>query len=212
MTKQKFYVVWKGKNTGIFDNWAACKIQIHGYEGAQYKSFATKIEAEEAYAASPQQYIYQRNSKIIPSNGEKSKKSSGYILESLAVDAACNDKGLMEYQGVWVQTRTLAFKQGPFKQGSNNIGEFLAIVHALSFLQKQNVGLGVFYPIYTDSVTALSWLRKKKHNSKIETIHPILQDLLTRAENWLEKNSYQNAVLKWKTELWGEIPADFGRK
>jgi ribonuclease HI len=212
MTKQKFYVVWKGKNTGIFDNWSACKIQIHGYEGAQYKSFATKIEAEEAYTASPQQYIYQRNSKITTSNAKKPKKSIGYIVESLAVDAACDDKGVMEYQGVWVQTRTLAFKQGPFKEGSNNIGEFLAIVHALAFLQNYNLIDGVSVPIYTDSVTALSWLRKKKHNSKISTIHPILQDLLTRAENWLAKNSYQNAVLKWETGLWGEIPADFGRK
>lgn len=37
-------------------------------------------------------------------------------------------------------------------------------------------------------------------------------DLIERAEAWLNANTWQNPILKWDTENWGEIPADFGRK
>ena len=39
-----------------------------------------------------------------------------------------------------------------------------------------------------------------------------LFELIDRAENWLKTNHYSNKILKWDTPLWGEIPADFGRK
>ena len=53
MAKSKFYVVWHGVEPGIYTDWDKCKQQINGFEGAIYKSFATREEAEEAYHSSP---------------------------------------------------------------------------------------------------------------------------------------------------------------
>ena len=113
---------------------------------------------------------------------------------------------------MWENTKTkkLLFKHGPFKQGTNNIGEFLALVHGLAELKKsKNLN-----PIYTDSITAISWVKKKKCNTKLERTEKTerLFLLVDRALIWLKTNSYNNKILKWKTKIWGEIPADFGRK
>ena len=108
------------------------------------------------------------------------------------------------------KTRAQLFHKGPFPSGTNNIGEFLALVHALALMKQKGSDL----PIYTDSMTALAWLRTGKSKTKIEKTdkNAVLFDLLTRAEKWLAENKYTNKVLKWETEVWGEIPADFGRK
>jgi ribonuclease HI len=69
-------------------------------------------------------------------------------------------------------------------------------------------------PIYTDSITAISWVRRKKCNTKLERTNENenLFILVDRAIVWLNSNSYKTRILKWKTKIWGEIPADFGRK
>ena len=102
------------------------------------------------------------------------------------------------------------FHQGPFENGSNNIGEFLAIVHALALFKKR----GIDAPIYSDSETALSWVKKKRCKTKLikDESNTIIFDLIARADNWLVENPYDNTLLKWDTNAWGEIPADFGRK
>lgn len=45
----KFYVVWAGRETGIFTDWNTCKKQVDGFNGARYKSFLTREEAEAAF-------------------------------------------------------------------------------------------------------------------------------------------------------------------
>lgn len=69
-------------------------------------------------------------------------------------------------------------------------------------------------PIYTDSANAIAWVRQKKCNTKLERteVNRPIFDLIERAEKWLQTNSYQTQILKWETSIWGEIPADFGRK
>ena len=132
-------------------------------------------------------------------------------MRSIAVDAASSgNPGKMEYQGVDTRSRKCLFRQGPFPEGTNNIGEFLAIVHGLAFLKER----GSDRVLYSDSRTAISWVRKKRCNTKLEpnARNRELFDLIRRAENWLEKNSYQTPIVKWETQAWGEIPADFGRK
>lgn len=135
-----------------------------------------------------------------------------HFEHALAVDAACSgNPGEMEYQGVQVNNGKVIFRMGPFPDATNNIGEFLAIVHALSFLNKNGF---IHTPVYSDSMTGMTWVRKKKANTKIAPTarNRELLDMIARAENWLRTHSYQNPVLKWETEKWGEIPADFGRK
>jgi ribonuclease HI len=205
--KVKFYAVWEGRQSGVFDNWEDCKKQVFEFEGAKYKSFDTKIEAEKALKNN--YYASLNTPKSLPK--PKSMFTSSPIKESIVVDAAWNTRsGDMEYQGFDYSNGNLLFKKGPFKDGTNNIGEFLAIVHALALLKKQNFTL----PIYSDSKTAISWVTKKKANTKLEPTgrNDELFELLKRAEKWLQENSYPNKILKWETEQWGENPADFGRK
>ncbi|GAB4336568.1 MAG: ribonuclease H family protein [Flammeovirgaceae bacterium] len=207
MAKQKFYVVWKGRKTGIFNSWAECKDAVIGFEGAEYKSYESKSEAEKAFQEGSKRNIHKKDEST---STLKSKKSMP-ILDSIAVDAAWNTvTGAVEYQGVYTKTKQLLFKSDVFKDGTNNIVEFLAIVHALAYCKKHQINL----PIYSDSQTAIGWVKKKKANTKHEenAHNQELFKLLERAEKWLETNSYQNPIYKWQTKDWGEIPADFGRK
>jgi len=208
MTKNKYYVVWQGRICGVFDNWNDCKAQVDGFENAKYKSFDTKPEAEKAFLEG-YNYFYKNKSNnkftaLFDSNNSP-------VLNSLAVDAACNMvTGQMEYQGVHTGTKELWFKQGPFPKASNNIGEFLALVHGLALLKQKNINI----PIYSDSITAIAWVRQKKHKSIVLPTeqNEVIFDLLVRAEFWLQNNSFKTPIIKWNTKEWGENPADFGRK
>jgi len=200
--KLKYYVVWEGHKKGIYNSWEECKEQINNFKGAKYKSFLSLKDANDAL--SKDYKIYISKSKLITSD-----ELPNY--NSISVDAASSgNPGIMEYQGVDTKTKKLLFNHGPFKQGTNNIGEFLALVHGLAELKKIKSNKS----IYTDSITAISWVRKKKCNTKLErTIeNENLFLLVDRAILWLKSNSYQTKILKWKTKIWGEIPADFGRK
>lgn len=204
--KQKFYVVWKGRETGIFNTWKECEQQVKGFDTARYKSFESEQEAKTAFISGP-----PKLSSGIGSQTMKAKNSGKAIHTSISVDAACaGNPGIMEYQGVETATKKRIFHGGPFPEGTNNIGEFLAIVHGLGYLKKY----GLSIPVYTDSKTAIAWVKKKKANTKIEPTakNAELLGLIARAEAWLHNNTWDNPILKWETKEWGEIPADFGRK
>ena len=200
--KNNFYTVWKGRQCGVFSSWEKCKEQVFGYEGAMYKGFSTKIEAENALKKSYWAFVEKKSPKKIDKNVK---------IPSVAVDAACSgNPGDMEYRGVWTETGKEIFHSKIYKNGTNNIGEFLAIVHCLALLKQQNSDL----PIYSDSVNAQIWVKNRKCKTKLakNSENEEIFDLIARAENWLKNNSYTNQILKWDTENWGEIPADFGRK
>ena len=210
MAKGKYYTVWKGKQPGIYNNWKDCKKAIEGYKGAQYKSFLSLEEAKKAFDKSYDDYKGKSTTKKTLTK-EQLLKIGQPNYNSIAVDAASSgNPGIMEYRGVDTKTGKELFKQGPFKQGTNNIGEYLAIVHGLAFLKKQQSNR----IIYTDSRTAISWVKKKKCNTKLEenSKNKEVFELIKRANAWLEANTYQTPIVKWETKAWGEIPADFGRK
>jgi ribonuclease HI len=212
--KSKYYVVWKGHQPGVYDQWPAAQAQIHGFTGALFKSFPSKQEADQALKAGPKAYLTHNPGK--PPTGGTAKTSvktgrAAIIYPSISVDAACSgNPGPMEYQGVDTQTKDQIFHLA-FDLGTNNIGEFLGIVHALALLQKQNLP---HLPIYTDSATAMAWVRHKKAKTTLERSPRTakLYALIDRGEAWLRNNTYANPILKWETKRWGEIPADFGRK
>lgn len=205
MGKQKFYVVWKGVNPGVYTSWTECQLQIKNYKGALFKSFDTREEAEQALAT-PAHHYFNRSEKektavALPEN---------FNFNCLAVDAACSgNPGPMEYRGVYLLTGQEIFHFGPV-YGTNNIGEFLAIVHGLALLKQK----GLDMPIYSDSRNALNWIKQKKCKTKLERTPRTekLFELIERAEKWLQTNSYTTPLIKWETDLWGEVPADFGRK
>lgn len=208
--KKKYYVIWQGFETGIYESWQECRKLIQGYPNAVYKSFPDKASAEHAFYGNPSDFLGKKNTQKTMSAAEK-KQYGVPEKESLAVDAACSgNPGVMEYQGVMVNSGKQIFYQGPFQQATVNIGEFLALVHGLAYMKQK----GFKMPIYSDSITAISWVKKKKANTKLPEVqkNQELFDLIRRAENWLQKNSWNNKILKWETSVWGEIPADFGRK
>lgn len=213
MAKNKYYVVWEGRTPGIYSDWEACKQEIMGVKGAKYKGFPDQLSAETAFKQGPEAYWGKEVARVIDLSSAKEQP----VSPAIAVDAACSgNPGKMEYQGVFVDFgaqpvyTSQLFKSPVFPNGTNNIGEFLAIVHALA-LQKKH---GWHYPIYSDSVNAQLWVRQKKCKTKLTQNgkNAYLFELVARAEKWLEENTVDVPVLKWKTEIWGEIPADYGRK
>jgi ribonuclease HI len=210
MPKSVYYVVWNGRRPGVYHGWGHCKEQVDGFAGAKYKGFPTKELAEAAWADDPAKYL-SRNlhapKKIVCANpliGEP-------IPDSICVDAACaGNPGVLEYQGVDTKSGVLLFHSGPFPEGTVNLGEFLAIVHALAYLKQRGSG----WPVYSDSKTAMKWVRDKQiktmleRNSRTEKLF----ERIDRALAWLKNNRYPNKIFKWETAYWGEIPADFGRK
>ena len=208
MGKPKFYVVWRGRQVGIFNTWAECQQQVKGFEQAQYKAFESRAVAEEALRMGPSTFL-QAKPKATKISLQTAAKP---ILPSISVDAACSGvPGPMEYRGVDTKTGRQIFHLGPIPDGTNNVGEFLAIVHALALLQRENLPQ---LPIYSDSMTAIRWVRRGKANTNMVPTprNTELFRLIQRAELWLQNNVFHNPIIKWDTQAWGEIPADFGRK
>lgn len=214
MKKNKYYVVWKGHVPGVYDTWEKCERAVKGFGGAKYMSFKTLKEAQEAFAkgcgvprrSADKRTVQQHTPTYTPAN-----LPAAAINEAIAVDAACSgNPGKMEYRGVYLRTGKEIFHYGPV-YGTNNIGEFLAIVHGLALMKQRGLD---DMPLYSDSVNAQLWVKGKKckttlkRNAKSEALFQLIE----RAENWLRNNAYRNPILKWPTGEWGEIPADFGRK
>lgn len=210
---RKFYVVWKGFSPGIYDSWEECKLQVTGFPGAEYKSFDSQEAATRAYRGD-----YNEQIQLLRSIAMNRRETVNYeaipdiIKDSIAVDGACSgNPGPMEYRGVDVMTGAEIFHVGPLADGTNNVAEYLALIHVLAFLKKTNNTETV---VYSDSRTALSWLRNRGHKSKLARTknNDKIFDMLARADKWIQSNVSYNRVIKWDTEKWGEIPADFARK
>lgn len=206
-------MVWVGHQPGVYTTWAACQKQIQGYPGAKYKSFKTR-ESAEAASQEPWEMFYS-------DTGKKRDDTAGLVMmnhhkdaivkKSICVDAACSgNPGKMEYRGVHTWSKEEIFRSKVYPVGTNNIGEFLAIVHALALYSEKYPDL----TIYTDSRIAMGWVKRKQMRSKLnrDARTEALWLVIRKAEKWLREHSYSNPILKWETKIWGEIPADFGRK
>ena len=205
--KKKYYVVWEGATPGIYDSWPKAQAQVKGYPGARYKAFSSEAEARQAFHGGAP--VQKTVAKRIP-KPKAPPTEAPIVWDSVCVDAACSgNPGKMEYRGVDTRTGDPLFHQA-FPLGTNNIGEFLAIVHALAMLQKKNSQI----PVYSDSRNAIKWVGTGKckttlvKNAKTASLYAVIE----RAEAWLAQNTFTNPLLKWETDDWGEIPADFGRK
>jgi len=203
---KKYYVVWKGRKTGVFSSWEDCKKQVDQYQGAQYRGFSSLQEAKQASQEKYKNYLRKKSSRYSKNNLVEQPN-----YNSICVDAASSgNPGKMEYRGVCTKTKKQLFIQGPYQEASNNMGEFLALVHGLAYLKQHNQNS----LLYSDSQIAIGWVKKKVCNTKVKrtTTNKVAFDLIDRALHWLKSNTYETTILKWETKQWGEIPADFGRK
>lgn len=212
MSQSKYYVVWVGHQPGIYRTWAECQEQTKGVPQAKFKSYESLAEAEKAYKIGWQKSLDFKGKATTAAAGKGAGAGgAGYNPDSLSVDVGCSgNPGVVEYKGVDTQTGEVLFYVGPIAKGTNNLGEFLAIVHALAYLKQR----GSNKTIYTDSMTALSWIRKKEVATNLprDKSTEEIWSLVDRALNWIRTNTYTNEIVKWDTKSWGEIKADFGRK
>lgn len=216
----KYYVVWKGRQPGVYDNLDDAMEQVDNFPGASFKSFNSPQEAAEAFRKAEMRsdrddignLLLNSSRANLPSAGKPDYFSFPEIdLNAWAVDASClGNPGTMEYRGVELMTGRELFRVGPFQKSTNNIGEFLAIVHAMALMLQK----GEKHTIYSDSVTGMAWVRNRKVKTQL-TRSPENEksfQMMERALSWLNSHSFRPKILKWQTELWGEVPADFGRK
>ncbi len=238
MATQKWYVVWEGKIPGIYTSWSECEKQVKGYSGAKFKGFGSENEANKAFQ-NGLNIVNQDSAALMNMSGITTGRISCTIpnysnvpqhnnedqifvppqlieendtfKSSISVDAACSgNPGVLEFRGVNTDSGDIIFHEGPFPIGTNNIGEFLALVTALQKLKQWNSDK----PVYTDSVTAISWVNNKQiktnlpRNASTESLWQLVDNKL----DWLRKNTYRTKIIKWNTKKYGEIKADFGRK
>lgn len=221
----KYYVVFRGHNPGVYDDWEEVKLQTQGFPNALFKGYASPEEASEAYRNFTGSEDRDELFKLISHSSVKGGDSPGPIdfskdpslrnpeidWDAWAVDASClGNPGVMEYRGVNLKDGKEIFRVGPFNDATNNIGEYLALVHAMALMAQK----GEWHNIYSDSATAMSWWRKHKVNTRLSPTprNEKVFELLARASVWVNNHSFPYKVMKWQTDRWGEIPADFGRK
>lgn len=211
--KPRYYVIWNGNDSAIYTDWDVAQKKLKGLPKEHLKTFGSRVLAEKALKEGPENYIGKDFRKTMDLSEAEIEKIGKPIELSLTVDAACNEMtGVMEYQGVWNFNRDEPlFRKGPYQGGTNNIGEFLALVHALALFQNNKDPKFHSMPIYSDSKIAMGWVKSKKCRTKAKPSREVAE-LIARAENWLANHTYKNPILKWETKVWGEIPADFGRK
>ncbi|MDE7380738.1 MAG: ribonuclease H family protein [Muribaculaceae bacterium] len=232
--QKKYYVVWRGHHPGVYDDWTDALEQVRNFPNPLFKSFPSPEIAAEEY----RKYVNREEIRNIGTLLSKADSDSPYAktsgdthystplpsgrqpdyfsfpeidLNGWAVDASClGNPGVMEYRCVELMTGKEIFRVGPFKDATNNIGEFLAIVHALALMAQR----GENHTVYSDSVTGMAWVRNRRIKTTLQQTpdNARLFDVMKRAMLWLDTHVYSTRILKWQTELWGEIPADFGRK
>ncbi|AEI39079.1 ribonuclease H [Paenibacillus mucilaginosus] len=226
MAKSKWYVVWEGRQPGVYKTWAECQAQTSGFPQAKFKAYESEAEAKAMLAAGWKK-AFSAAQKAGVSGGAGTAGSRGggaraaadaarasgteADLDSLSVDVGCSgNPGIVEYKGVHTRTGEVLFEHAPISKGTNNMGEFLAIVHGLAYLKQK----GSSMTIYSDSMTAIAWVRNKKVASTLvrDASTKEIWTLVDRAEEWIRQNTWPNKILKWNTKAWGEIKADYGRK
>lgn len=220
MPRARFYVVFEGREPGIYRDWEQCRARVEGFPGARHRSYASAEEAERAWVEAggdpvplddPEPQLALHDDPDPLDDPPPSLRVEGPPPGSIAVDAACSgNPGPMEYRGVEIDTGVQLFHVGPM-HGTNNIGEFLAIVHGLVWLQQQRRP----GPLYSDSMIAIGWVGRgaaKTTLSRSAATERAWQ-LLARAQQWLRQaRPHGVEIRKWPTRRWGQIPADFGRK
>ena len=209
--RPKTYVVWEGREPGIYETWEECKAQTHGVK-ARFKSYEDldPKEARRLLEAGPPPTAPRTKTKT----KTKTKGDWHGIVDpdAWAVDAATSgNPGPTEYKCVVVETGDVIFASKVYPLGTNNLGEFLAIVHAMAHMQK----VGYYPPLYSDSKIAIGWIQKKAYKTTLPRTAETeeLFRTLDRAVDWIRTHDLSPYTLRlWDTPRFGENPADYGRK
>lgn len=214
----QYYGVWEGRKPGVYDNWNDCKNQVDKFAGAKFRKLKSKdynealLEFDQENANNVKQDLTS-NIKNESGSQNKSQVIENEKKDILTVDGAYNGTHC-EFRAVWYPSNIEAFASPKYNEGTNNIAEFLGLVGALKYLMEKDLPLD----IYSDSVTAIAWVRNKKANTTANNTGKATQEINTLIKN-AEKFLIENAtflnkanIMKWDTANRGEIAADYGRK
>lgn len=192
----KYYAVKVGKKIGIYYSWEDCKEQVNGYPKAVYKSFTDIVEA---------------NNFISATTVVKPKiPATTYSKNSINCDGAYSSStGIMEFKIQDTKSGDLIRKK-LYSCGTNNIAEFLGLCYAMKYLDMTNSRKTI---IYTDSITAISWVKNKNINTVFDyKSNDRLNRDVEECLYFIRNTDSTFNIKKWDTVNWGEIPSDFGRK
>jgi ribonuclease HI len=198
MAKQKFYTVWVGRNTGVFDTWEQCKAQIHEFPKAKYKSFGTKNLAEEAFANAAE-YINEAN--------QNETESPEPIAESICVHSYAISQNIIGYAGYHTSAGDNYFKFENIETNHIHLADFVGLVHALAYCKEKSLAL----PIYSNSqnaINAIETININRLQINPNTISQQAQNLINRAIQFLQNNTYINPILAWQTKNWGVMQSN----
>ena len=138
MGKKKFYVVWVGKQTGVFTDWAVVQPLVAGYPGAKHKSYPSMEDAKKALSSgAPAERSPSTRS------GAK-KKVREFILDKaydihIFSDGACDPNPGEAGSGVAVYEIGLLSElwYGCYEPlGTNNTAELNALYKALEIAER----------------------------------------------------------------------------
>ncbi len=142
---KKYYVIWKGGQTGIFDNWPQVQQLTAGRADAQYMGFPSKAEAEAAFADTYTKALMKRS--LAKGNSASSKasttaqssKSLGNAADiNIYCDGACSPNpgksgtGIAIYQGKQLTELWYGLYQA---DGTNNTAELNGMLEAFKLAQ-----------------------------------------------------------------------------
>jgi ribonuclease HI len=160
---KKFYVVWAGRQTGVFADWPTVQRAVIGYPGARYKSFQTRSEAEEAFAGG--------NLPGVESAGPLKRRRSGseraalHVAHRFEVSIYCD--GACEPNPGDAGSGIVVYRNGELAElwyglyhpmGTNNTAELNALYHALRMAETE-IGAGRNVEVCSDSVYAINCVR-----------------------------------------------------
>ena len=186
---KKFYVVWSGRETGIFLDWATCKRSIDQFSGARYKSFPTQAEADKAFSSGVSVGRATESKKKTSTKSTNSEVAFGVNDFDVVIycDGGCDPNPGKAGSGsaVYKQGKLSSLWYGLFNpNGTNNTAELNALHQSLLMAEQaaaKNMSVGVLcdsmYSINCISVWAYGWKAKgwKKKTGEIKNLELIVE-------------------------------------
>lgn len=186
---KKYYVVWQGREPGVYAEWAKCKAQVDRFPGAKYKSFATLEEAESALrgGVSPKQSVAKSNKLSDTDIAAMSFDTKIYTDGGCDPNPGRAGSGLAVYR----DGEVAALWYGLFEPaGTNNTAELNALNQALIIAHDERKGdrsVAIFcdskYAIQCITVWAFGWRTRgwKKATGEIKNLE-LIKEMFARYE------------------------------
>jgi ribonuclease HI len=162
---RKFYVVWLGRQTGVFTDWATTQRAVDKYAGARFKSFPTRAEAEQAFGrggnASIPPKTPSRQKAATPDSKRSATRTSDQFNVTIYCDGACEPNPGNAGSGIVV------YRAGKLAElwfglynprGTNNSAELNALYHALRMAEAE-IRTGNTFEVCSDSAYSINCIR-----------------------------------------------------